>query len=135
MLLFTLPRAAPVASGNTYAGAKLYFYVTTTSTAATVYSDALLTTPITQPVVASAAGVFQEIYLDESVTYKGQLMTSGGSLLYEVDPINGPLTAADIGEALYDISTAETSAGLVVADLELQYPHGDVRRYGALGDG
>jgi len=135
MLLFTLPRAAPVASGNSYAGAKLYFYVTTTSTAATVYSNPTLTTPITQPVVASAAGVFQEIYLDESVTYKVVWTTAGGSQLGEVDPINGPLTAADIGEALYPLSDAETSAGLVESDLTLWHPYFDVRRYGAIGDG
>lgn len=52
------------ASGDVYPGGKLSFFETGTTTPKTVYSDTGLTTPFTQPVVADAAGVFPEIFLD-----------------------------------------------------------------------
>jgi hypothetical protein len=39
-------------------------------------------------------------------------------------------TQATIGETLWPISTAETSAGLVAADLNEHYPYGHILRYG-----
>ena len=60
----------------------------------------------------------------------GNNILNVGDITYVV-----PATAAEIGAALYPISAAETAAGLVTGDLTLRYPYGDVRRYGAAGDG
>jgi hypothetical protein len=124
MLLFSLPKQVPVSSGNTYAGAKAYFYLSGTDTAADVYTDAALTTPHSVPVVASAAGVFAPIYLNESVAYKLTLNTSADALIYTVDPIN-EVTGNNA------LTTAESTAGLTVSDIDGDYPELDVRRYGA----
>jgi hypothetical protein len=44
-------------------------------------------------------------------------------------------TAETVGEALWPATDAELTAGLTDDDLLNQYPVGDVRRYGAVGDG
>ena len=56
-------------AGRPINGGKLYPFTTGTTTAAAVYSDAALTTAHTHPVVASAAGLLPNIYLDPSITY------------------------------------------------------------------
>ena len=128
MLLFTLPRQVPVSSGETFAGARGYFTLSGTSTAADVYQDAALTTPHTSPVVASAAGVFPAIYLDETVAYKFTLKSADDSLIYAVDPINEVSTTESL-------TAAEIAAGLTLADVNLAYEPGNVLRHGAVGDG
>jgi len=84
---FLLPfRPALDANGIVVAGAKLYFYATGTTTPQAVYSDSGLTTPLTNPVEANAAGVWPTIYLNDALTYRVVLKTSGGSTLDDVDP-------------------------------------------------
>jgi hypothetical protein len=51
------------ASGAIIPGGKVYFYDATTTSPRTVYSDAGLTTPRTQPVVADSAGRLPVIYM------------------------------------------------------------------------
>lgn len=128
MLLFQLPKQAYVANSRTSGGAKLYFFESGTTTEAAVYTDSALSVAHTQPVTAASSGVFAPIYLDPGITYKVQLKTSSGSLIYEVDPI-GNLTAAEVGAVLYARTTAEVSAGVTPSDYS--YAPGDVRRYGA----
>lgn len=47
------------ANGDPVAGAEAYFYLTGTSTPATVYAEAAATTPLASPQLASSAGVFE----------------------------------------------------------------------------
>lgn len=86
--LFTLPKQVPLSSGAIVPGARLRLYLTGTTTPAVGYSDSALTTPITQPIEADAAGVFPPIYLDQTVTYKATVSSSADVLLYTVDPVN-----------------------------------------------
>lgn len=85
--LFQLPKAAPVSGGNSYSGAKAYFYQSGTTTAITTYTTAALSVPHANPVVADANGVFAPIFIDEATnpTYKLRLNTSSDVLIYEID--------------------------------------------------
>jgi hypothetical protein len=87
LLTFPWPQLLD-ANGDTYPGAKLYFYETGTSTLASVYTDAALTTPHTNPVVADANGVFEPIYL-ASKKYKAILKTAADVTLFSADPVTG----------------------------------------------
>lgn len=61
---------------KTLPGALLYFYENGTSTPKVVYQDIALSTPHTNPVVASSAGVFAPIFL--AGTYRVELKNSLG---------------------------------------------------------
>jgi len=140
--LFVLPRQVPVSGGNSFSGALLHFYQTGTTTPETVYTSATRTVAHSNPVIADANGVFNSIWLDPTKTYRVRLTTSSGVLLYDVDPYPGNLlqdaieatvTAAFIGEAFYPRTADEIAAS--VTPVSYQYPFGDIRRYGAVGDG
>jgi hypothetical protein len=131
--LFRLPKPVAVSGSQTYAGSKLYFYVTGTTTPTDVYTDADLSITHANPVEADADGVFEPIWLDPEVTYKVTWRDSGGSLIYTVDPASDSLSAATIGRSLYPRTAAEISAGVTPTDYS--YEPGNVRRYGAVGDG
>lgn len=74
-------------NGNPAAGSKTYFYLSGTSTFTPVYSDAALTTPQANPVIANAAGKIPTVWLDASKLYRVRITTSGGTLLNEEDPV------------------------------------------------
>ena len=62
---FVLPYQFVVdGTGVPIPGALLYFYSSGTSSPLTTYSDPLLTVPNSNPVVANAAGVFPNIFLN-----------------------------------------------------------------------
>jgi hypothetical protein len=73
-------------TGRIAAGAKLFFYLTGTSTLSTVYADASLTTPLSNPVVADVVGRFPDIFIDDSIVYRIRMETAQGELIDEVDP-------------------------------------------------
>lgn len=77
-------------NGNPLSGAKWKFYLTGTSTPASVYSDADLTRPLGSSVTASASGQFVPIYYDDKTALRAVLETSGGSPRQDIDPINDP---------------------------------------------
>ena len=133
--IFVRPKVAPInAGGVPYSGAKYTFYLTGTSTPASVYTDSALTTPHSNPVVADANGVFAPIWLDGSVSYRARLTTSSDVLIEDVDPVSGlGVTAEGIGAALYPRTAGEIAA--TVTPTDYQYPPGDVRRYGAVING
>jgi len=73
--------------GVPIAGGRLYFYYTETTDLAPIYSDATLTTPLTNPVVANLAGKYPDIYMDDTILYKIQQTDSvGGAIGDAVDP-------------------------------------------------
>jgi hypothetical protein len=119
-------------SGAPLAGAKLFFYEAGTSTKQDTYSDATLTTPNTNPVVADAAGRFGGIFM-QAKSYKVVLTTSGDtdpptSAIWTVDnyepAAGGALRAASTIAAL----TALAKAGLSDGDIAV------VGSYSATGD-
>ena len=93
------------ANGNAISGAKLYFYVTGTTTPASTYTSSTLGTPNANPVVADSGGLFTPIYLDPAVTYRAILKTSGGSAIQDIDPIAFP-SANEASEAQVTAGTA-----------------------------
>ena len=77
---------------SAYAGAQLFFYESNTNTLKDVYSDTTAATPLTNPVIADADGIFPEIY--GIGVYKARLYSSDlTKLIFESDPIEG--TAGD----------------------------------------
>lgn len=142
-VLFVDPQAKPLSTvGQPQAGAYLLFYLTGTTTPANVYADGLLTTPLsqvpgtTQPsCTADSAGRFNPIYMDPAVIYRVQFYNAGGSKLQDTDPYVPPGVGnqASIGAVLFPRTGAESAASITPSFY--WYPPGDVRRYGALGNG
>lgn len=135
MSLFQLPRTKPVdGQGDPYAAAQLFFYAAGTTTPATVYSDADLTTAHTNPVVADSAGLFPAIFISPTVEYRVILKDADDVTLWDVDNVNAPgLSQSVLGSALYPITTAETAAG--VTPTAYYYEPGNLLRYGADASG
>jgi parallel beta-helix repeat protein len=126
---FVLPRQLALDDdARPLAGAFLYFFQTGTTTPQAVYVDASLTTTHSNPVEALANGQWPKIYLNPAapVNYRVRITTADGVQLYQEDDI-------DRGQGGFPISDAEESAG--VTPTNFSYPHGDVRRYGAVLDG
>jgi hypothetical protein len=92
--LFYDPQAKPLSTfGVPMPGAYYLFFLTTTLTAANVYADGALTTPLSQTpgqaqpsTTADANGRFNPIYLNPATTYRVQLFNSSGVKLEDVDP-------------------------------------------------
>jgi hypothetical protein len=132
--LFYAPRFTPVdAQGDPYPGATLTFYAAGTTTPQPVYSTAALVTPLTNPVVANAAGSFEPIFLDQSASYRVILRDASNVTLFDIDNISSALTAEEIGRGLYTRTTGEISAG--ITPTAYRYAPADIRRYGATGNG
>lgn len=84
------------ANGAPLVGGLVYTYFAGTTTAATTYSDAGLTTPNANPVVLDAAGV-ANIFLDGS-TYKFVTKTSAGATVRTLDNITSIPATANTGD-------------------------------------
>lgn len=87
--LLSIPSRATDASGKPYSGAKWFFYQSGTTTPLTVYADSGLTTPLTNPVVSDASGLFVPVYFDLTYSYRGVLTDSTEAVtIFDIDPIN-----------------------------------------------
>ena len=116
--------------GVPYAGAKAYFYGTDGSTAISTYSDADVTTPNSNPVVADADGWFEPIYLADTVTsYRVIIRSTHDTLLRDWEGIPTGVTQEQVGTVLYPRSAAEIAAGITPTNYS--YEIGNVLRYGA----
>lgn len=95
-------------NGLAIPGAQLRFRYTGTTTAAPIYSEASLTTALTNPVVANGAGRFVPIYLDSTITYRLDILDAGGVQLDSVDPyvpgISSAVLTAAAGSAVTTIA-------------------------------
>lgn len=130
--IFHLPRSTAISSNLTLIpGAKVSFFLTTTSTPTNTYQDAARTTPHTNPVVADAAGRLPAIYLDPSIVYRITFTDSADVEIYPaVDPVNDQiLSQASLGLMLYPRTAAEIAAG--VTPTNYVYPEGWIDRYGS----
>jgi hypothetical protein len=128
--LFQNPIVKPLSTnGAQMAGCTATFYLTGTTNETPVYADALLQTPLSQPVEADASGSFVPIYMDPSVIYRVVLHTSTGVLISDTDPyvVPGTPSQAQIGLVLYPVDAQETAAGVTV--VQGNYPYGYVDRY------
>jgi hypothetical protein len=103
---FTFPiEQAFDANGDPLPGAKLYFYVTATSTPLDTYSDNGLTTPNTNPVEADSAGRFGAIFLSDA-DYKVILTDEDDVTIWTQDPVRGPAGASEATQNQVDARTA-----------------------------
>jgi hypothetical protein len=131
--LFIPPRTVAVsAQSRVVAGAQRYFYLAGTATPATVYTSSAKSATRTQPVTATSGGEFPACYIDVAV--KVSEYTANGVLRWTEDNI--PPTGANessIGDALFPRTDLEIDAA--ITPVSYLYPPGDVRRYGAIGDG
>jgi hypothetical protein len=107
-------------AGAPLANAKLNFFLTGTSTAATVYADLARTTPLSDPVVADTDGKFPPIFVDPDVVYRVRLTDSANVQQWQEDAV--PLQ-------LFPQSEAESLAQ--VTPVNYAYAPGSVMRYGA----
>lgn len=77
-------------NGNPISGAKMNFYATGSTTAATWFTDQAGTTPGTNPLVADSTGKLAPAYLDPDTTYRVKLTDStGATTIFDVDPVRG----------------------------------------------
>ncbi len=112
--LFIPPSKALDANANPYAGAKWFFYATSTTTPQTVYTTALRNVAHANPVVADSSGKFANIFFDPALIYRGVLKNADESVtLHDIDPVNNgliSLLADGSGADLVGFSHAETYA-------------------------
>lgn len=109
--LFNLPwQQAFDSSGNTLAGAKLYFYTAGTSTPQNVYTDVGLGVALPNPVVANGAGRFPPIYMEDTA-YKVTLYNANDEMIWTADNIWAQSIDADAAFATAAINAVLTAAG------------------------
>jgi hypothetical protein len=119
---FVLPLAQFITStSKVAAGYKLYFYTTGTSTLLDTYSDSARTTPNSNPVIADANGLWDDIFLSD-VPYKVSLYTSADVLVWSADPVQTstgeigiPVPIAKGGTNSTTAANARTALGLGTA--------------------
>jgi hypothetical protein len=84
------------ADGRPLAGAKLYTYDTGTSTPKPTYTDAALSVPHANPIIADAAGRFPAIFLTTG-TYKTELRDANEVVIATDDPVDGAPEVVALG--------------------------------------
>ena len=120
-LIFNMPwTQAFDGAGNTLAGAKLYFYEAGTSTPQDVYSDAELTTALSNPVVADGGGRFVPIYLADT-NYKVALYTAEDVLIWTADNIGGEEQTDDGTFAAQAVRATINAAGNLAPDAYINF--------------
>ena len=93
MAIVITPQSAWYTGGQLAAGGSLYVYQTLTTTKVTIYSDAGLTTPITNPITLDANGQ-AKFYVGGSVDIRLDSYDASGGLIESLDPC---FPAADLG--------------------------------------
>ncbi len=148
--IFTLPQAVVIQpSGTPYANAKAYFYRTATLTAQTVYQDSACTVAHAQPVLADDGGYFPVIYKNPDALYDYRVVVrSASDVLLEDNSdiprssftlttsiIEATFTSDLVAQLLVSLERTQAEIDAEVTPTDYSYPPGDVRRYGATGDG
>lgn len=96
------------ANANPVPGATATVYTAGTSTPATVYSNASLTTPLTNPVTANSAGQFPGIFANSGLLYDVRIATAADAQLAYLLSVRalgapGDVTAAQIEGAVEEV--------------------------------
>lgn len=130
-----------IGPGGVLVGGQLWTYQAGTNIQQATYTDSTQSIQNTNPVILNSNGQ-ANVWLVFGQTYKLVLNDSAGNLVYSVDQVPGGISAAlllslltqqVIGALLYPTTALETAA--FVTPVNSQYQPGDVRRYGAVGDG
>lgn len=108
-------------------GASIAFYLTGTTTPATIYTSAALTTPRANPVVVGAGAAVPDVYLDPAVTYRRVVTFSDGST-QDTDPWTGIASGG--------VSFLQAGTGAVTRSMQDKGRDAiSVKDFGAVGDG
>jgi hypothetical protein len=108
--IFTLPRSVLLnADGNPIPGGKVSFFDAGTTTPRAVYSDAGLTTPISQPVTADSAGLLPLIYMATGA-YKIIVADADSVTIYSADNLDSGVPAGSGALAISVGGTGATTA-------------------------
>lgn len=75
-------------------GANIYFYLTGTTTLATVYSDADLTTPLANPCPVNAGAQVPSVYYDSGIVLRVRVVSVTGVVISDDDPWMGFTSSA-----------------------------------------
>lgn len=120
--LFSLAYTKPLSTaGLPLAGALMYFYQSGAyTTQQTVYADAQLQTPLSQPITADANGRFAPVFMNPALFYSWQLYTSGSVLLEQADPVNTQNTSIP-ASMVVTANTVRSSTAVLAADPYLTY--------------
>lgn len=122
--LITLPfRPVINLQGGLESGALLDVFESGTTTRVTVYSDAGLTTPLSNPVVADSLGVLPSVYYDDTQAIRVRVKEADGTVLSDTDPyytdfasVEAAADAAAADAAAAAVSAAAAAASAVAAD-------------------
>jgi len=132
----------PNNTGVPLQGGKLFTYVAGTSTKQGTWTDATQAVLNSNPIILDSRGECS-MWLDPTLMYKLVLCAAN-----DTDPPTSPIATQDdvsgavtlgfltqqvVGGILFPLTVAEFAAGVTPANYA--YPPGDVRRYGAVGDG
>lgn len=105
-----MPRASAFdANGAPRSGSKLYFYEPTTTTPKQVYSNSTLSTVISQPVVATSAGLWPAIFMQSS-TYRVILKDADDVTIWDEDNYDPGLGAGFGVSSVVGIAQGGTGA-------------------------
>jgi hypothetical protein len=100
------------ADGLAMSGAKIYFYLTGTTTLTDSYQASSGGSAHANPVVADSGGLFASIYINDAIQTRAVLKNSAGTTILDIDPVNPAIAiAAD------SITDTELASGAAVANL------------------
>jgi hypothetical protein len=103
------------AAGTAVSGAKIYFYIPDTTTLRSPYTDAALSVPSANPVVADAAGYFL-VYLSSELGYDIVVKSADDSITYQERTVTSGTAGGDAPDDEIRLSGyAATQAGFVEA--------------------
>lgn len=109
-LLSSIPVRQTDSNGAVVSGALLYTYAAGTVTPQATYTDGTGSTPLSNPVVADATGLFPAIWTG-GLTYDFACYTPGGTLLWEVRSYTGQQTTG--AAAWLTVTGTDTIAGSI----------------------
>lgn len=110
-------------NGLAVPGAQFFFYLPSTTTKTTIYTDGGFSVPASNPVVANGAGRVPTTYLDSSLAYRLKITDANGAVLDDIDPFlpgtflgtkgdTGPPGSGNlVGFSVDNYCTTNTAAG------------------------
>lgn len=111
------------ANGDRVPGAKAYFYLDLTTTAASVYTDATLTVPLSNPVVADAVGTWPAMYADTANIFTVAITDAAGLPLPNATwagvtaALDATLASANLAEAALTATVAAEDEAIQASQL------------------
>lgn len=90
MLLYAPVYTALDNNGAVVSGAKMYGYLTGTTTPVALYQDGDLTTPFATPPESDDAGRFPNVYYNAGIATRIKVLFPDDTLLDDIDPVNDP---------------------------------------------